>query len=276
MQTRRYAQDELANLRRVAASSPALTLEEEQQLARAAQRGDAAAFDRLVRSHLRLVLAIASEHRRFGTALNDLVGEGTLGLVIAARRFDPERGVRLASYAAFWIRALLRRFTLATRRIVGPPSTRKGRLLTASLARTERELAQKLGTTPDRYALARRLGASEQEVAEVERALRDRDAGVICGDPDQLDSVELVSCEPSPEAIALRAEQQREVEVLVTRALERLEPRERAIVRARGLRAEPPTLDHIGRELGVSRERVRQLEARGYQRLRSAVMDSLA
>jgi RNA polymerase sigma-32 factor len=274
MHTRRNANGELAHLRRAAASSPPLTLEEEQQLARAARSGDASAFDRLVRSHLRLVLAIASEHRRFGTELNDLVAEGTLGLVIAVRRFDSERGVRLAIYAALWIRALLRRFTLATRRIVGAPSTRKGRQLIASLARTERELAQTLGAMPNRYALARRLDASELEVAEVERALRARDATVSCGDPTERDSVELVSREPSPEAMVLRAERRREVDALLARALEQLAPRDRAIVRARRLRADPPTLDEIGQSLGVSRERVRQLEARGYQRLRAAVLDS--
>jgi RNA polymerase sigma-32 factor len=276
MYTRRGRNDELSSLRRAGAQPALLTFEEEQHLARAARAGDAAAFDRLVRSHLRLVLAIAAEYRRFGAALNDLVGEGTLGLVIAARRFDPERGVRLAAYAAHWIRALLRRFTLANRRIVGSPSTRRGRHLIGSLARTERELAQASGQKPDRQTLAQRLDVSESDVAEVQLALHARDAVVSRGDPTEHDSVELVSREPSPEAIASSTEERAEVEALLGRALERLAPRERAIVTERRLRAEPPTLDHIGRSLGVSRERVRQLEARGYQRLCEAVLESVA
>src|SRR4051794_23077945 len=129
---------DLASLRQATADAPPLTLEGEQRLARAALRGDAAAFDRLVRSHIRLVFAMAAEYRRFGIPMNELVSEGMLGLVTAARRFDPDRGARLGVYAAHWIRAKLRRFTLNNRRMVGPPSTRRGRALMGSLSRTER------------------------------------------------------------------------------------------------------------------------------------------
>src|ERR1700755_2272762 len=101
---------ELTTLRRAAASSPLLTPELEQELARAAQRGDTHAFDRLIRSQIRFVFAVAADYERFGVPIDELVSEGMLGLVTAARRYDPERGVRLFVYAAYWIRMRLRRF----------------------------------------------------------------------------------------------------------------------------------------------------------------------
>ena len=206
----------------------------------------------------------------------DLVSEALLAVVTAARRFDPDRGARLAPYAAYWIKSRLRRFTLATRRLVAPPSTRKTRLVVANLARAKRELTQALGAVPDREALAEYLGVSAQEVAEVEAALYTRDAAVSGGRRFEHGSVELSSPEPSPESIVAQAERQRELHALLERGLRMLGSRERAIVEARHLQTEPPTLDHIGHRLHVSRERVRQLEARGYRKLRAAVLDSVA
>ena len=274
--SRAYDANELSNLRRAAAASTLLTREEERQLARSSQQGDDAAFDRLVRAHLRLVFAMAAEYRRFGAPMTDLVGEGLLALVAAARRYDPDRGVRLAPYAAHWIKSRLRRFTLGTRRIVGPPATRKSRMVVANLTRAKRELSHVLGAEPDRESLAAYLDVSPQQVAEVEQALYTHDAAVAGEGSSERDSVQLASREPSPESIFAQAEQARETHSVLQRGLTKLGPRERAIVEARHLQSEPPTLDHIGRNLQVSRERVRQLEARGYRKLCAAVLESVA
>ncbi|HKU41012.1 MAG TPA: sigma-70 family RNA polymerase sigma factor [Polyangiales bacterium] len=264
-----YFARDLSALQRAAQDSAPLSQEEEQALGRAARSGDASAFDRLVRAHLRLVLAMAAEHRRFGVSQSDLVSEGLLALVSAARRFDPDRGVRLAVYAAHWIRAFLRRHALKTRRIVGPPTTRVGRVLLANLGRVERDLTQALGAAPPPEVLAERLGVSVAQIAEAQAALRGQDAEI--GPSERHDSVEPVSTDPSPEAAAAEAELRSRTDRLLRDSLASLGARERDIVRSRHLQDDPPTLDQLARDLSISRERVRQLEARGCQQLRAAV-----
>lgn len=267
---------EFSGLRRAAASAGHLTLEEEQALARAAQRGDAKAFERLVVSHIHLVFAMAAEYSRFGSPMNELVSEGLLALTTAARRFDPDRGARLAVYAAHWIRAYLRRFTLSNRRMVGPPSTRQGRALLATMARTERALTQAIGVTPDSEALARHLGVSAHEVDEVKLALHGRDKPVSDTVRPEGSSVALVSDEPTPECVAERNERERQSHALLSRAFETLESREREILRARSLRDDAPSLTELGAGFGISGERVRQIEVRGFQKLRAAVLECVA
>jgi RNA polymerase sigma-32 factor len=212
---------------------------------------------------------------RFGVPLDDLVSEGMVGLVTAARRYDPERGVRLSAYAAYWIRMKLRRFTLHNRRMVRPPSTRRGRAVMASLANVEHQLSQAQGADPDRETVAQHLGASPSEVEEMRLALRGRDA-VLSGGDTQESGIALVSEEPSPEALAETHEREAQAKALLTRALERLKPRERAVLQLRFLADEAPSFSAIGADLGVSRERVRQIEARGYEKLREAVLGSVA
>jgi RNA polymerase sigma factor (sigma-70 family) len=201
------------NLRRAVSSSKVLAPEEEQQLAIAAQAGDALAFDRLVRAHLRLVFAMASEYRSFGVPIEDLTSEGLLALVTAARRFDPERGSRLAVYAAHWIRARLRRFTLHNRRMVGPPSTRRGRLLIGRLHRAEHELTQAFGEPPDRDAIATYVGMLPQDVEAVELALRARDVSVSDGEQHEPGTVAPISSDTSPEAIVKRSSDKRRLKL---------------------------------------------------------------
>src|SRR5262245_31781874 len=157
-----------------ARSTPALSADEELGLARRALAGDRGAFDRLLRSHFRLVLAIASRFRVFGGAHEELVGEGLVGLVEAGRRFDPERGVRFAVYAAQWIQAYIRRYTLTAQRLVRLPSTRQGRMLLAHLRQTERRLSAELGRAATHEELARALGVTVADVEEIVNALRAR------------------------------------------------------------------------------------------------------
>ena len=267
---------ELTSLRRAAANAPVLSAEIERELARAAQLGDADALNRLVCSHIRFVFSIAADYLRFGVPLDELVSEGMLGLLMAARRFDPERGVRLSAYAAYWIRMKLRRFTLHNRRMVRPPSSRRARAIMASLASVEQQLSQEQGTVPDGETVAQQLGASTSDVEAMRSALHGRDTVLSSVDLQEAGSVALASEEPSPEALAETHERQAHHQALLMRAFEQLKPRERAVLQRRWLADDARSLSAIGADLGVSRERVRQIEARGYQKLRDAVLGSVA
>jgi len=255
-----------------ARKSPMLSAEQELELARAAQAGSEQAFEQLLRAHFRLVLSIARELGRYGLPADELVSEGMLGLVEAARRFDPDRGVRLAAYAAWWIRAYMRRYTIENRRIVRAPSSRHGRKLLANLRRTQRELAQVLGMQPNNDAVAVRLGVPVRDVEEMEAALSGRD--VPCSHEPYGQCHEPVSEAPSPESIVADAEEREACIRSVNEALRTLTPRERAILQSRYLEGESTTLASIGRGLGLSRERVRQLEHDAQHKMRAAIAQS--
>jgi len=261
-------------LRSIAASAPMLTADEEVRLARQAQDGSAVARDALVRSHLRLVLAIASNFRTHGVELDDLVSEGLLGMVEAVKRFDPDRGVRLAAYAAWWIRAYVRRFTIVNRRIVRPPSTRNARKVLSHLRSVQRDLTQKNGAAPDSAAVAAALNVDASDVTEMEDVLRGRDVEFGPG-PDGAGR-EFASATATPEDELIASDDQRWAETVITQAMAELSPRERDVFAERSLQDAPPSLAAMGSRLGLSRERVRQIHERGYQKVRAAVLSSVA
>lgn len=254
------------------AGTELLTVEQERALAREAARGSEAAFERLVRAHLRLVVRISREVGGPGPLSEDLVSEGMLGLVEATRRFDVTRGVRLAAYAAFWIRAYIRRYALSNRRVVRPPSSRNARMLLAHLAPTQRRLAQKLGQRPDDDMVAAALAVSREEVAEMTAALGGRDVPYAVQIGEGRASFELSSDAPSPEAMVADHEERMSRRQALQRAMATLSGRERKVLRRRVLRPEPVTLAEVGRELGVSRERARQLESAAQEKLRGALL----
>lgn len=243
--------------------------EEERDLARRSGQGDAAAFGRIVDAHIPLVHSIASEFRTFGLPPEELVSEGLLGLVKAVRSFDPERGVRLSTYAVWWIRAYVRRYTIENRRIVRGPSTRNARKVMAGLSKTERRLTQLHGEAPGPEAIASVLGVAPSDVEEARAVLRARD--VPCdvqagGRPFQFASDAL-----SPEAIVTEKDERRVSRERVHSALACLAPRARRILERRYLEDEASTFAELGRELGISRERVRQIEMEAKARVRSAL-----
>ncbi len=244
-----------------------LSAEAEPQLALAAQQGSQQAFDALLKAHLRLVLTIAHDFRTYGLPVDDLVSEGLLGLVEAARRFDSTRGVRLAAYAAWWIRAYMRRYTLTNRRIVRMPSSRSGRKLLANLRSTQRELAQHTGDAPDATLVAQTIGVDVRDVEEMEAALSGRD--VPYG--TELKAVELPSMTPSPEDLLITARENEWSAQAVEQALGILTTRERQILEQRYLGPKTTSLASIGREMGLSRERVRQIEHQAHAKMRHAV-----
>ncbi|HEX2677384.1 MAG TPA: sigma-70 family RNA polymerase sigma factor [Polyangiales bacterium] len=260
---------------RTAHSTPLLTVEAEERLARDAKGGSTAAFEALLRAHLRLVLAMARGYAKYGLPSEDLVSEGLLGLVEAARRFDPERGVRLSTYAVWWIREYMRRYTMLNRRIIRTPSSRHGRKLLAKLRDTQRRMTQEAGEPPDAAAVAKELGVGVSDVEEVDAALSGRD--IPCGtDPDQEGMIEVQSDNPTPEALYSEAEASACSQDAVRDAIDRLNPRERKILEQRYLSPNMSSLSSIGDALGISRERVRQIEHRACAKIREAVLPSLA
>jgi RNA polymerase sigma-32 factor len=245
-----------------------LSHDEERRLADRAERGDEGALERLVTSHVPLVHTIVNEFRSYGLPREDLVSEGLLGLVKAARCFDSERGVRFASYAAWWIRAYVRSFTLRNRRIVRGPDTRRARRVLAGLHKAERTLTQLRGEPPPAEALAGALGVSVRDVDEMRSVLgaRDMPYGVEINGR----AFELPSDAPTPETIVSEAEERRLHVRRLRSALSQLDPRSRRVLEQRNLvsEGEVATLAMLGDELGVSRERVRQIEDRARSFLR--------
>lgn len=267
--------DPMRRLRRAATEAPMLDVATEQDyLRRIQETGEPAALDALLVSHVRLVLSIAQKYTRHGLAIDDLVAEGNLGLVEAARRFDRSRGTRFSTYAAWWIRALIRRYTMSNRRIVGAPSTRAARRLLSSMRTTQRRLAAELGQPATREQVAAALDVSADDVATVEAALSGRDISLApAADGFTFD---LVSESATPEEAASENEAAALNRQSVRDALERLEDRERLIIERRVLEDDRATLACIGEELGLSRERVRQLELRARKKLREALLSRVA
>jgi RNA polymerase sigma-32 factor len=252
---------------------PLLTPEEEHALAvRLVEHGDSTAARKLIEANLRLVVKIAYEYRRAHKNLLDLVQEGNIGLIQAVSKFDPYRGVKLSSYAAFWIRAYILKFVLNNWRLVKIGTTQAQRKLFFNL-RKEREKLEQLGFQPSSALLAEKLDVPEREVIEMERRLAAPEASLdapIGSDDDgtrtRLDYL------PSDDERPDRAVAQNEFAQLLRGKLEAfaqtLEGREQTIFRERWLTEEPLTLQEIGDRYQVSRERARQLEKRMLDRLK--------
>jgi RNA polymerase sigma-32 factor len=250
---------------------PVLDREEEMELARRARAGERWASDRLVESSLRYAVAVALQYRRYGLRLADLVAEGNLGLMMAVRKFDPERGVRFVTYAGYWIRAYVLDYVVRSTSMVGAGSgplrskvffkLRRERAKIAGLVLEpeEREalLAERMDTTPERVReLVRRLDARDVSLDAPLHA----DGAATLGDALAAD------WQPQDEQVAER-ERERAAAAALRAALSALDRRERYIVEQRLMADEEVSLADLGRKLGVSRERARQLEARAKRKL---------
>lgn len=262
--------DSLTALRRVASDAPLLKADEERELLRRVQEDDdAAALERLCVAHLRMVFAAAKRFAVPSIPTEDLVAEGSLALTEAARRFDRSKNVRFGTYAAWWIRGLIRRYTLANRRVVGTPSTRHARKLLAHLRTTERAMTAELGHPPTAEQVAERLRVKPSDVREVRAALGARDVAVGV-DRDGV-RFELPSSGPSPEELVAEREERNLTAEQIQAALEKLGQRERLVLERRLMKSDGETLADIGKVLGLSGERVRQIEKAGRQKLRTAL-----
>ncbi|MCA9609615.1 MAG: sigma-70 family RNA polymerase sigma factor [Myxococcales bacterium] len=222
----------------------------------------------LVVRHVPLVRAMARRYAHFGVSFDDLVQEGMLGLLVAAERFEPERGNQFATYARWWVRWRMQRYLQANRAIVGIPETRAIRFVRRRLRTTTRALEQRGRHTVSNAELARELGVDEEDVALVRSELGGRSAplGPSTDRAEGLYEPDRVA--PDPEGEAARHELREEAHGLVTSALEHLDERERFIVAERRLAEPPSSLRELGDRLALSAERVRQLEQRAFEKMR--------
>jgi RNA polymerase sigma-32 factor len=243
---------------------PPISREEEHALAlRWKQQGDVEAARRLVLSNLRLVVKIAMQYRRAWANTLDLIQEGNLGLLQAVQRFDPWAGTKLASYAAYWIRAYILKYLMDNIRMVKLGGTRAERKLFFRLNREKREL-ERQGFRPEPRLIAERLDVPESEVVAMEQRLSGGEVSFDApvGDEEGSASYGDFLSAPGASAEAQVADADlRETFLSHVRAFaETLRPRERRILEARVLADEPLTLQQLGDEMGVTRERIRQLE----------------
>jgi RNA polymerase sigma-32 factor len=254
---------------------PILTQEQETDYARRYQeQNDLEAARELVLSHLRVVVSIARGYMGYGLPQADLIQEGNIGLMKAVKRFDPDRGVRLVSFAMHWIRAEIHEFILRNWRIVKIATTKAQRKLFFNL----RSLRQGLGTLGEEEvtSMAKHLGVKKQEVVEMETRLGGQDIALepVGDDADEGLSPIAYLRDPAAEPSALLEETESEqlrAEGLRA-ALESLDPRSRRIVEARWLREQDSaTLHELAAEFGVSAERIRQIEQKAMARMRSSM-----
>lgn len=259
---------------------PLLTPEEEVALARAwRERQDQTAMHKLVAPHMRLVIATAVRFRHYGLPLNDLIQEGNLGLMQAAARFEPAREVRFATYAAWWIRAAIQDFVLRNWSIVRTGTTAAHKSLFFNLRRLRAKIERgghDALTTDGRRKLATHLKVSEHDVAHMESRLAasDRSLNAVVGeDGDQAWQDFLVDDRPDPEQAAMIRLDGGLQAQWVADAMAGLPERERVIVRARFFGDDAVTLEKLGITLGISKERVRQLEHQALTRLRRKLAD---
>jgi len=258
---------------------PLLTQPQEQALARRFLAGDLAAGHQLVTSNLRFAVKVSYEYRSYGIKMGDLIQEANIGLMKAVQKFDPDKGIRLISYAVWWIRAYIQNYILKNWSLVKLGTTQAQRKLFFALARTRREL-ERLGNGDgnivDAEEIARKLNVKATEVREMEQRMGGRDLSLDApigedGDSTHMDFVESESVSAVDE-VADRQEAQMTRE-RVRQAMLRLDPRERFIIEQRVMGDAEMTLSELGEHFGFSRERARQLEIRAKDKLKVALSE---
>jgi RNA polymerase sigma-32 factor len=244
------------------ANRTTLTPEAEHDLAIRWRAGDQAAGRQLIEACLPFVMTVALEYRRWGLPLEDIIQEGNIGLLKAADRFDPERGCRLATYAAYWIRAEIREHVARGYRIVRLGSSKSERRALRIYRKTHEK---------DPEALAALSGLTAERATELLPLLMARDVSLERSPTDdgRAPVDKLADEGRSPEEEACLADERQQLSAALQKVVAELSPRERRIVRQRWLTDEPQTLEQLGVAFGVSKERVRQLEERAKKRMRA-------
>ena len=256
---------------------PILTQEEETAFARRwRDQGDREAAYRLVTSHLRLVAKIAMRYRGYGLPVADIVSEGNIGLMQAVRRFDPERGIRLSTYAMWWIKATIQEYVLRSWSLVKISANSAQKKLFFKLRRSKSAISalEDGDLRPEQVkAIAARLEVPEREVVDMDRRLRgDVSLNAPINDDGGAESPLERLTDPSPAPDVELADKQELTQRRETlkAAIEKLSPREKNIFTARYLMEDPPKLETLAAEYGISRERVRQIEVRSFQKVQAA------
>jgi RNA polymerase sigma-32 factor len=262
---------------------PMLEPQEEYMLAkRWREHGDRDAAHKLVTSHLRLVAKIAMGYRGYGLPISEVISEGNVGLMQAVKRFEPEKGFRLATYAMWWIKASIQEYILRSWSLVKMGTTANQKKLFFNLRKAKSKISalDEGDLRPDQVeTIAKRLGVTEQDVIDMNRRLGG-DVSLNAPIREDGDSGEwqdwLVDDSSSQESVLAESEELDNRRKALGAALGVLNDRERRIFEARRLADDPITLEELADEFGVSRERVRQIEVRAFEKVQKAVKNRLA
>ena len=257
---------------------PLLEPNEEFMLAKSwREHGDSEAAHRLVTSHLRLVAKIATGYRGYGLPMGELISEGNVGMMQAVKRFDPDRGFRLATYAMWWIRAAIQEYIMHSWSLVKIGTTAAQKKLFFNLRRIKGEIQaiEEGDLHPENVAeIAQRLNVSEADVVQMNRRMAAPDNSLNAplradGEGEWMDW--LVDDTGSQETRLAESEELERRRELLANALQHLNDRERRILMKRRLSEEPSTLEQLSGEFGVSRERIRQIEVRAFEKIQKAM-----
>ena len=262
---------------------PMLEAHEELRLARRwREHQDRDAAHRLVTSHLRFVAKLALGYRGYGLPIGEVVSEGNVGLMRAVERFDPDRGFRLATYAIWWIKASIQEYILRSKSLVKMGTTANQKRLFFNLSRAKSRISaiNEGDLNPDQVALiAQGLGVAEQDVVDMNRRLGgDLSLNIQTSEDVASGTLQdrLVDDAPPQEQILVESQEAANGRKALAEALSLLNERERRIFVARRLAEEPSKLEELADRFGVSRERVRQIEARAFEKVRKAVKHRIA
>ena len=255
-----------------------LTDEEEKKLAIDwLKNGNTKAAQKLVTSHLRLVAKIAMGYRGYGLPLFDLISEGNLGLIQAIRKFDPDKGFRLATYAIWWIRASIQEYVLHSWSLVKIGTTAAQKKLFFNLRRLRNQLKkyeEGYLTNDQIKSISQDLGVTEDEVKQMEGRVFNQDFSLNTPLNDENDSEWIDQVEDNNIDVVTRVEEKDELhkrKALYNRAVKKLEPRELEILTARRLDEKPKTLEDLSQKYSISRERVRQIENKAIKKLQEEI-----
>jgi RNA polymerase sigma-32 factor len=260
---------------------PMLDAEEEYMLAKSwRERGNLKAAHKLVTSHLRLVAKIAMGYRGYGLPVNELISEGNIGLMQAVKKFDPERGFRLTTYAMWWIKAAIQEYVLKSWSLVKMGTTTAQKKLFFNLKKLKNQIApNQQGDLRDEQVneISKRLNVESYEVVNMNRRLMGHEKSlndpIKAGETDEWQDW-LVDDRLDQELIVSQKQEYDDKKELLTQAMTVLNDREKAILKERRLSEKPKTLEELSQKYKISRERVRQIETKAFEKLQKSMINS--
>jgi RNA polymerase sigma-32 factor len=254
---------------------PLLTPEEEFRLAvRYRKFNDIEAAHRLITSHLRFVVKVAFEYRTYGVKLLDLIQEGNMALMTAVRKYDPDKGYRFISYAVWWIRAYIQNYIVKTWSLVKIGTTQAQKKLFYKIGKVRRTLESDQGDGEKYELLAKELRVSKGDIVEMEQRMSSRDLSLdsTIDEGHELAPLDLLQDDrPNQEELFAQTEEEKVRKEKVLNAMKRLNEKEAHVIENRILADEPLSLQEIGTHLGLSRERVRQIESEALSKLKKGM-----
>lgn len=262
---------------------PLLTLEQEQEYATKWKNdGDIEAAHNLVRAHLRLVVKVAAGYKGYGLPLNELISEGNIGMLQAIQRFDPEKGFRFTTYAIWWIKAAIQEYILHSWSLVKIGTTAAQKKLFFNLRRLKSQI-KALGENdlnPEQLeTISKSLGVSTEEVQNMNRRLgaHDHSLNASIGNDNEYDEWQSMLVDDTTNQEETYAEQEEfsNRKTLLNEAMKSLKPREREILVERRLKDKPATLEELSQTYNISRERIRQIEVRAFEKLQDLVQSTV-